>query len=103
MIIIPDISGEVEVKIPNNLQKVDEEVQLYLKHTETKKEFYIDLVDRSSSKYLYIADIEFNHNTYPYGEYEYEIGGNKGLLRLEREFTTKEYNDVVEFKSYEDK
>lgn len=103
MVIFPDISGSVYLKIPNNLQKPGFPY-LTLKNTETKNVWTVMVADHSNSKLYYL--LYFVGDTFrqrcPYGEYEYDLSGNIGILRVVKDDDTKEYNDTVEFKSYED-
>lgn len=103
MVIFPDISGDVYLKIPNNLQKPGFPF-LTLKNTETKKEDTIMIADLGNSKLYYLLYFvgDVFRRRWPYGEYEYNLSGNIGILRVVKDDDTKEYNDTVEFKSYED-
>ena len=97
MVIINNISGQITVKIPNNLVKSSG--ILHLKNTETKKEYDIKLEDTSTSDLWYVSVVDFSNLTI--GEYEYEIDGNKGLLRIGEVIDKKVYNKEITFKSYE--
>ena len=99
MIIIPNITDKFTIKIPNNLEKSSELV-LHLKNMETKKEYDLDgLTDTSRSGLVYIfEDVLLDVDP---GEYEYEIDGNTGLIRVENPFGKKVYDSDIEFKSYE--
>ena len=96
MIIIDNISGKITVKIPNNLVKSSS--ILHLKNTETKKEYDIELYDESTSDLWYVSMVDFSNLTI--GEYEYEIDGNKGLLRIGEVMNKKIYDNNITFKSY---
>ena len=98
MVIINNISGKITVKIPNNLVKSSS--ILHLKNTETKKEYDIELYDESTSDLWYVSMIDFSNLTV--GEYEYEIDGNKGLLRIGEVMNKKVYDKEITFKSYGD-
>ena len=52
MVIIDNISEEVQVKLPNNLVKRTGKV--YLKNTETKKDYIITFEDTGDSDLFYI-------------------------------------------------
>lgn len=97
MIIIDNISEEVLVKIPNNLEKKTGRLSLH--STESKKDYTIEFVDGSDSGLYY----EFNHqfSDIPVGEYEYSIDGNKGLLVIQKGMKKKVYEGDITFKSYE--
>lgn len=97
MIIIDNISGQITVKIPNNLVKSSG--ILHLKNTETKKEYDIILEDESTSDLYYVSVVDFSGLTI--GEYEYEIDGNRGLLRIGEVINKKVYDKEITFKSYE--
>ena len=98
MVIINNISEQITVKLPNNLVKSSKPI-LHLKNTETKKEYDIELEDTSTSELWYVSVIDFSGLTN--GEYEYEIDGNKGLLRIGEVMNKKVYDKEITFKSYE--
>ena len=98
MIIIDNISGQITVKLPSNLTKSSKPI-LHLKNTETKKEYYIELYDESTSDLWYVSVVDFSGLTN--GEYEYEIDENKGLLRIGEVMNKKVYDKEITFKSYE--
>ena len=99
MIIIDNISGQITVKIPSNLTKSSKPI-LHLKNTETKKEYDIELYDESTSDLWYVSMVDFSGLTI--GEYEYEIDGNRGLLRIGQVMNKKIYDKEITFKSYGD-
>ena len=96
MIIIDNISEQITVKLPNNLVKSSG--ILHLKNTETKKEYDIKLEDVSTSDLYYVSVVDFSGLTI--GEYEYEIDGNRGLLRIGEVMDKKVYDNNITFKSY---
>ena len=98
MVIINNISGQITVKLPNNLVKSNNPI-LHLKNTETKKEYNIELEDESTSELWYVSVVDFSGLTI--GEYEYEIDGNRGLLRIGQVMNKKIYDKEITFKSYE--
>lgn len=97
MIIINNISGQITVKLPSNLTKSSKPI-LHLKNTETKKEYDIELYDESTSDLWYVSVVDFSNLTI--GEYEYEIDGNRGLLRIGEVMNKKVYDNNITFKSY---
>ena len=97
MVIINNISEQITLKLPNNLVKSSNPI-LHLKNTETKKEYDIELYDESTSDLWYISVVDFSGLTN--GEYEYEIDGNKGLLRIGEVMNKKIYDNNITFKSY---
>ena len=97
MIIIDNISGQITVKIPNNLVKSSKPI-LHLKNTETKKEYDIEIEDESTSDLWYVSVVDFSGLTI--GEYEYEIDGNRGILRIGEVMNKKVYDNNIIFKSY---
>ena len=97
MIIIDNISGQITVKLPSNLTKSSKPI-LHLKNTETKKEYDIELYDESNSDLWYVSVVDFSNLTI--GEYEYEIDGNRGLLRIGEVMNKKVYDNNITFKSY---
>ena len=97
MIIIDSNLSEVTVKIPNNLIKSSS--VLHLKNTETKKEYDIEIDDESNSDLYYVSVVDFSGLTV--GEYEYEIDGNRGILRIGDVKDKKVYDEEITFKSYE--
>lgn len=99
MVIINNISEQISVKLPNNLIKSSKPI-LHLKNTETKKEYDIELEDRSTSDLWYVSVVDFSGLTV--GEYEYEIDGNRGLLRIGEVMNKKVYDKEITFKSYGD-
>ena len=99
MIIINNISGQITVKLPSNLTKSSKPI-LHLKNTETKKEYDIELDDESNSDLWYVSVVDFSNLTI--GEYEYEIDGNRGLLRIGQVMNKKIYDKEITFKSYGD-
>lgn len=99
MVIIDNISGQITVKIPSNLTKSSKPI-LHLKNTETKKEYDIELYDESTSDLWYVSMVDFSGLTI--GEYEYEIDGNRGLLRIGQVMNKKIYDKEITFKSYGD-
>ena len=98
MVIINNISEQITLKLPNNLVKSSNPI-LHLKNTETKKEYDIELYDESTSDLWYVSVVDFSGLTN--GEYEYEIDGNKGLLRIGEVMNKKVYDKEITFKSYE--
>ena len=98
MIIIDSNLFEITLKLPNNLVKSSKPI-LHLKNTETKKEYDIELYDESTSDLWYVSVVDFSGLTN--GEYEYEIDGNKGLLRIGEVMNKKVYDKEITFKSYE--
>ena len=99
MIIIDNISGQITVKIPSNLTKSSKPI-LHLKNTETKKEYDIEIEDTSTSELWYVG--LFDCSNIPVGEYEYEIDGNRGILRIGEVVNKKVYDKEITFKSYGD-
>lgn len=97
MIIIDSNLSEITVKFPSNLTKSSKPI-LHLKNTETKKEYDIELDDESTSDLYYVSMIDFSNLTI--GEYEYEIDGNRGLLRIGEVMNKKVYDNNITFKSY---
>lgn len=97
MVIIDSNLSKITVKIPNNLVKSSG--ILHLKNTETKKEYDIALEDISTSDLYYVSVVDFSNLTI--GEYEYEIDGNRGLLRIGEVMNKKVYDKEITFKSYE--
>lgn len=97
MVIISDKNSEILVKIPNNFKKNED--NLILRHTETKKEYTIEFTDTYESDYFFIFNYTFSG--FPVGEYEYTIGENKGLLRIEDKMNKKVYDAGITFKTYE--
>ena len=97
MIIIDNISGQITIKIPNNLVKSSKPI-LHLKNTETKKEYDIEIEDTSTSDLWYVSVVDFSNLTI--GEYEYEIDGNRGILRIGEVMNKKVYDNNIIFKSY---
>ena len=99
MVIINNISEQITVKLPNNLVKSSKPV-LHLKNTETKKEYDIEFEDTSTSDLWYVSVVDFSGLTV--GEYEYEIDGNRGILRIGEVMNKKIYDKEITFKSYGD-
>lgn len=97
MVIIDNISEQISVKLPNNLVKSSGKI--YLKNTETKKEYIKEFEDGSTSDLYYVWTYTFSD--IPIGEYEYVIDGNKGLLRIGDVMDKKVYDEEITFKSYE--
>ena len=97
MIIIDSNLFEVTVKLPNNLVKSSKPI-LHLKNTETKKEYDIEFEDISTSDLWYVG--LFDCSNIPSGEYEYEIDGNRGILRIGEVMNKKVYDNNITFKSY---
>lgn len=97
MVIIDNISEQILVKLPNNLVKSSGKI--YLKNTETKKEYIKEFEDGSTSDLYYVWTYTFSD--IPIGEYEYVIDGNKGLLRIGDVMDKKVYDEEITFKSYE--
>ena len=98
MIIIDSNLFEVTVKLPNNLVKSRKPI-LHLKNTETKKEYDIGFEDTSTSDLWYVSVVDFSGLTI--GEYEYEIDGNRGILRIGEAMNKKVYDKEITFNSYE--
>ena len=99
MVIINNISEQISVKLPNNLVKSSNPI-LHLKNTETKKEYDIEFEDTSTSDLWYVSVVDFSGLTV--GEYEYEIDGNRGILRIGEVMNKKVYDKEITFKSYGD-
>ena len=97
MVIIDSKLSEITVKFPSNLTKSNKPI-LHLKNTETKKEYDIELYDESTSDLWYVSVVDFSSLTN--GEYEYEIDGNRGLLRIGEVMNKKIYDNNITFKSY---
>ena len=98
MIIIDSNLSKFTVKLPNNLVKSSKPI-LHLKNTETKKEYDIEFEDTSTSDLWYVSVVDFSGLTV--GEYEYEIDGNRGILRIGEVMNKKVYDKEITFKSYE--
>lgn len=98
MVVIDNISAQITVKLPNNLVKSSKPI-LHLKNTETKKEYDIEFEDTSTSDLWYVSVVDFSNLTI--GEYEYEIDGNRGILRIGEVMNKKVYDKEITFKSYE--
>ena len=99
MVIINNISGQITVKIPSNLTKSSKPI-LHLKNTETKKEYDIEIEDTSTSDLWYVG--LFDCSNIPVGEYEYDIDGNRGILRIGEVMNKKVYDKEITFRSYGD-
>ena len=99
MVIINNISEQFTVKLPNNLVKSSKPI-LHLKNTETKKEYNIEIDDESTSDLWYVSVVDFSGLTI--GEYEYEIDGNRGILRIGEVMNKKVYDKEITFRSYGD-
>ena len=99
MVIINNISEQISVKLPNNLVKSSKPT-LHLKNTETKKEYDIEFEDTSTSDLWYVSVVDFSGLTI--GEYEYEIDGNRGILRIGEVMNKKVYDKEITFRSYGD-
>ena len=99
MVIIDNISGQITVKLPSNLTKSSKPI-LHLKNTETKKEYDIEFEDTSTSDLWYVSVVDFSSLTI--GEYEYEIDGNRGILRIGEVMNKKVYDKEITFRSYGD-
>ena len=99
MVIINNISEQISVKLPNNLVKSSKPI-LHLKNTETKKEYDIEFEDTSTSDLWYVSVVDFSGLTV--GEYEYEIDGNRGILRIGEVMNKKVYDKEITFRSYGD-
>lgn len=98
MVIIDNISEQITVKLPNNLIKSSKPI-LHLKNTETKKEYIKEFEDESTSDLYYVWTYTFSD--IPIGEYEYDIDGNRGILRIGEVMNKKIYDKEITFKSYE--
>ena len=87
MILIFNKTSQKEIIIPCNLPKPVEPVvtlELYpvsITTREYDKIYSFDLTDISTSDYFYEFEVSFND--VPDGEYEYQIGGERGLIRFE--------------------
>ena len=99
MVIINNISEHISVKLPHNLVKSSKPI-LHLKNTETKKEYDIEFEDTSTSDLWYVGLVDCSN--IPVGEYEYEIDGNRGILRIGEVMNKKVYEKEITFKSYGD-
>lgn len=99
MIIISDKKSEIVVKIPNNFKKIGGLYELTLKNTETKVSYVVEFTDTEESDHYFIFSYVFKD--IPNGEYEYVIGENNGLLRIEDRIEKKVYDTEISFKAYE--
>ena len=87
MILIFNKTSQKEIIIPCNLPKPVEPVvtlELYPESITTKeysKIYTFELTDISTSDYFYKFEVSFDN--VPDGEYEYQIGEDRGLIRLE--------------------
>ena len=87
MILIFNKTSQKEIIIPCNLPKPVETVvtlELYPESITTKeysKKYSFSLTDNSTSDYFYKFEVSFDN--VPDGEYEYQIGEERGLIRLE--------------------
>ena len=87
MILIFNKTSQKEIIIPCNLPKPVEPVvtlELYPESITTKeysKIYTFELTDISTSDYFYKFEISFDN--VPDGEYEYQIGEDRGLIRIE--------------------
>ena len=88
MILIFNKTSQKEIIIPCNLPKPVEPVvtlELYPESITTKeysKIYTFELTDISTSDYFYKFEISFDN--VPDGEYEYQIGEDRGLIRIEQ-------------------
>ena len=87
MILIFNKTSQKEIIIPCNLPKPVEPVvtlELYPESITTKeysKIYTFELTDISTSDYFYKFEVSFDN--VPDGEYEYQIGEDRGLIRIE--------------------
>ena len=87
MILIFNKTSQKEIIIPCNLPKPVEPVvtlELYPESITTKeysKIYTFELTDISTSDYFYKFETSFDN--VPDGEYEYQIGEDRGLIRIE--------------------
>ena len=87
MILIFNKTSQKEIIIPCNLPKPVEPVvtlELYPESITTKeysKIYTFELTDISTSDYFYKFEISLDN--VPDGEYEYQIGEDRGLIRIE--------------------
>ena len=87
MILIFNKTSQKEIIIPCNLPKPVEQVvtlELYPESITTReysKIYTFNLTDISTSDYFYKFEISFDN--VPDGEYEYQIGEDRGLIRIE--------------------
>ena len=87
MILIFNKTSQKEIIIPCNLPKPVEPVvtlELYPESITTReysKIYTFELTDISTSDYFYKFEISFDN--VPDGEYEYQIGEDRGLIRIE--------------------
>lgn len=99
MIIINTKTEVISVKIPNNynIQKTGLNPKtLFLRNTTSKKEYTINFTDTSTSNQWYIFDHIFT--SIPYGEYEYNVEDNKGILRITKGMNKETYDNQITFK-----
>lgn len=95
MIIIRELQSN-PIKIPNNLEKQSDTI--YLRNLETKKRYELTFTDENVSGNWYVFD---QHLDLPAGEYEYEIDGNIGLMRICNDMEKKVFDEEITFKAYE--
>jgi len=97
--IIIDKNIENTVKIPVNTGKTEGQHTLTLYSTVNKKTVNIIFTDTSLSPFFYVFNYTFSD--FADGEYEYEVEGNNGIMRIGESQTNTIYNTEISFKQYE--
>ena len=95
MIIVRELQSN-PIKIPNNLTK--QSGKIYLRNLENKKKYELEFTDENISGNWYVFD---QHLNLPAGEYEYDLDGNIGLMRICNDMEKKVYDEEISFKSYD--
>lgn len=99
MIVITDKNIENSVKIPVNTGKTEGQHTLTLFSTVSKNTVDITFTDTSLSPFFYAFYYTFSE--FANGEYEYEVDGNTGMLRIGENQAKTIYNNEISFKQYE--
>lgn len=95
MIIVRELQSN-PIKIPNNLEKQSNVIRL--RNLETKKRYELEFTDENISGNWYVFD---RHLDLPVGEYEYNLDGNIGLMRICNDMEKKVFDEEISFKSYD--
>lgn len=95
MVIVRELQSNL-IKIPNNLTKQSNVIQL--RNLETKKRYELEFTDENISGNWYVFDQEIS---LPPGEYEYSIDNNIGLMRIESKMNKTVYDEQISFRSYD--
>lgn len=89
--------GEITLNIPKNTSNIASALTFSLYSQGTVRSFEFEVEDKGTDPNFYIITLDLD---IPYGEYEYSINGDKGLLRIGKAVAETQYNAKTNYQYY---